>query len=133
MKEESTHIDDQQSVKVKKKTSAGRRFFSQAFFDVLGGEFLAHDWAVRQTRFMLFLAGLALVYIANSYYTEATSRTIDKVNRQIKELQFEYIYGKSAVMHESKQSEIARKLEKRGLKESVDPVEKIVISKTSQP
>lgn len=131
MKEQETHID--QSTQAKKKTSKKRNIFSNAFFDVLGGEFLAHEWAIRQTRFILFLTGLALLYIGNNYYTEATSRTIDRINREIKELQFEYIYGKSTVMHESKQTEIARKLAKTGIKESVEPVEKIVIPKTSQP
>jgi hypothetical protein len=131
VKEQETHTD--QSNQAKKKTSKKRNIFSNAFFDVLGGEFLAYDWAVRQTRFILFLAGLALLYIGNNYYTEATSRTIDRINREIKELQFEYIYGKSTVMHESKQTEIARKLAKTGIKESVEPVEKIVVPKTSQP
>lgn len=133
MEEKDQHITDQDVAKPKKKVGKGKKIFSQAFYDVLGGEFLAQDWAVRQISFILFLAALALVYIANTYYTEATSRTIDRVNREIKELQYEYIYGKSAVMSESKQTEIARKLEKKGLKESVDPVGKIVVSKNKLP
>ncbi len=127
----ATQTPEQDAQPRQRKTAKGRRLFSQAFYDVLGGEFLAHEWATRQVRFILFLATLALVYIANTYYTEATSRTIDRVNREIKELQYEYIYGKSAVMFESKQSELARKLEKRGLKESVDPVVKIVKPQTA--
>lgn len=131
MKEQETYTE--QSAKTRKKGSKKRNIFSSAFHDILGGEFLAHDWAVKQTRFILFLTGLALVYIGNNYYTEATSRNIDRINREIKELQFEYIYGKSTVMHESKQSEIARKLISTGIKESVEPVEKIVVPKNPQP
>jgi hypothetical protein len=131
VKEQETYTE--QSAKTKKKGSKKRNIFSSAFHDILGGEFLAHDWAVKQTRFILFLTGLALVYIGNNYYTEATSRNIDRINREIKELQFEYIYGKSTVMHESKQSEIARKLISTGIKESVEPVEKIVVPKNPQP
>lgn len=131
MKEQETYTE--QSAKTRKKGSKKRNIFSSAFHDILGGEFLAHDWAVKQTRFILFLTGLALVYIGNNYYTEATSRNIDRINREIKELQFEYIYGKSTVMHESKQSEIARKLISTGIKESVEPVEKIVVPKNHQP
>lgn len=129
MKEKEENIEQAAQPKSSRKAGKGRKVFSQAFYDVLGGEFLTHEWATNQARFFLFLAGLALIYIANTYYTEATSRTIDRVNREIKELQYEYIYGKSAVMFESKQSELARKLAKTGLKESTEPVEKIVVAK----
>ena len=131
MKEQEAHSDH--NAKTKRKGTKKRNIFSSAFYDVLGGEFLAHDWAVKQTRFILFLTGLALIYIGYNYYTEATGRNIDRINREIKELQFEYIYGKSTVMHESKQSEIARKLAETGIKESVEPVEKIVVPKNAQP
>jgi nitrogen regulatory protein PII len=79
------------------------------------------------------VAAIALVYIANSYYTEDIARKIDKINRELKELQFEYISTKSEVMHHGKQSELARKLQPTGLKESVEPVKKIIIPKKEKP
>jgi hypothetical protein len=117
----------------KQKTRKKRNFFQRYVFDVLGGDFLANEWARKQTNYLLFVAAIALVYIANSYYTEDIARKIDKINRELKELQFEYISTKSEVMHHGKQSELARKLQPTGLKESVEPVKKIIIPKKEKP
>ncbi len=110
--------------KPKKKVNWSRRIFN-----IIGGEFLANRWNVRQINFILFLAILGVIYIANSYYAESIARQIDRVTRDLKELQFEYISSKSQVMQHSKQSELTRKLSSTGLKESVTPVKKIIIPK----
>lgn len=102
---------------------------TEGILEVLGGEFLMHEKARKQFAFVFFLAGLALVYIANSYYAERTSRQIDALNRELKELHYSYISSKSELMQESKQSELARKLKKTGLKESVQPVKRLVDDK----
>ncbi|MBS4056719.1 MAG: hypothetical protein KKD74_06285 [Bacteroidetes bacterium] len=94
---------------------------------ILGGDFLTKDWAKKQVNYIFFLAALALIYIANSYYTESTSRNIDEVARELKELQYEYVSTKSEVMQVSKQSEVARKLKQSGMYESIEPVKKIII------
>jgi hypothetical protein len=102
---------------------------TEGILEVLGGEFLMHEKARKQFAFVFFLAGLALVYIANSYYAERTSREIDALNRELKELHYSYISSKSQLMQESKQSELARKLRNSGLKESVEPVKRLVDDK----
>lgn len=71
--------------------------------------------------FFLFLSALAIVYIYNGHYADNTVRSINKVNREIKELQFEYKTLKSEVMFRSKQSELAKSVETLGLKELVVP------------
>jgi len=118
-----------ENASAKKVKSGGKNIFRKAFDNVLGGDFLAQDWARRQIKFLLFLTIVGVAYIANSYYIESVARKIDKTTREIKELQFEYISSKSKVMHESKQSEIARKLIKKGIKESTEPVNKIIVPK----
>ena len=120
----------------KKKAAAEKQkktFFQRYFVDVLGGDFLTKGLSVSKVKYLLFLAGIALVYIANSYYAEDIARSIDKINRDLKELQFEFILSKSEVMQKSKQSELARRLQQTGLKESIEPVRKIVIPKIDQP
>lgn len=89
---------------------------------------MLRDKARKQFSFVFFLACLALVYIANSYYAERTSRKIDALNREMKELHYAYISSKSVLMQESKQSEIARKLKKSGLKESTQPVKRLRVN-----
>jgi cell division protein FtsL len=76
-----------------------------------------YRWIVKNLPFFLFLAVLAIVYIANGHYADNTVRNINKVNHELKELQYEYKYLKSEVMFRSKQSEMAKAVEPLGLKE----------------
>ena len=78
--------------------------------------------------FMFFLTILSLAYIANSYYAEKTVRDIDKISKELKELRSEYISGKSDLMYSSKQSNVALKAAHLGVKESLAPPRKIIIS-----
>ena len=80
-----------------------------------------YRWIVKNIPFFLFLSALAIVYIYNGHYADNTVRSINKVNREIKELQFEYKTLKSEVMFRSKQSELAKSVETLGLKELVVP------------
>ncbi len=97
---------------------------------LLGGGFLAKDSSVRFLPFLLFLAFIGLVYIANIYYAEETIRDIDDLNKELKELRYEYIATHTKLMRISKQSEVAKKLKVLGLKESTTPPYKI---KAEQP
>ena len=82
---------------------------------------LSYQWIVKNIPFFLFLAVLAVVYIYNGHYADKTIRNINKVSRELKELQFEYKTLKSEVMFRSKQSELAKAVEPLGLKELTSP------------
>lgn len=79
--------------------------------------------------FILFLSGLALVYIANSHKAEKKVRRINKLSREIKELRWEYLNVKSELMFRSKLSEVSKAVEPLGLKELSNPPQKIVVKK----
>lgn len=70
----------------------------------------------------------ALLYIGNSYHADKLIRNIDKTGKEIKELRSEYISGKSELMQKSKQSAVAAKVAPIGLKESLVPPQKIIIT-----
>jgi cell division protein FtsB len=80
-----------------------------------------YRWIVKNIPFFLFLSVLAIVYIYNGHYADNTVRSINKVNRELKELQYEYKTLKSEVMFRSKQSELAKAVQPLGLKELVVP------------
>jgi cell division protein FtsB len=82
---------------------------------------LNYQWIVRNISFFLFLAILAVIYIYNGHYADKTARDINKVSKELKELQYEYKTLKSEVMFRSKQSELAKAVESFGLKELVAP------------
>lgn len=94
---------------------------------IFGGSFLSDDRAVQHIPFILFLALIAILYIANGYYADDKIREVNKINNQIKELRTEYISSKSDLMFISKQSQVAKAVAPLGLKEPVVAPMKIEI------
>jgi len=101
--------------------------FGRAAQDVLGGGILENKNARRIFPYLLFLALLAFFYITNDYVLKSKVRKITKIERQIRELRYEYISVKSDLMTISKQSQLAKRLEKLGIKENNQPVKTIII------
>ena len=84
---------------------------------------LNYQSIVKQVPFFLFLTALAVLYIYNGHYADKTIRSINKTEKEVKELQYEYKTVKSEVMFRSQQSELAKAVEPLGLKEiTVTPV-----------
>ena len=82
---------------------------------------LSYRWITRNIPYFLFLTVLAVVYIYNGHYADKTIRQMTRVNRELKELQYEYKTVKSEVMFRSKQSELAKAVAPFGLKELLQP------------
>jgi len=80
-----------------------------------------YHWLVKNLQFFLFLAVLAVLYIYNGHYSDKTVRNINKVSKELKELQYEYKTLKGELMLKSKQSELAKAVEGYGLKELMMP------------
>lgn len=78
---------------------------------------LNYQAVVRQIPFFLFLAALAVVYIYNGHMADKTLRAINKTERDLKELQYEYKTVKGDVLFRSKQSELIQAVAPLGLKE----------------
>jgi hypothetical protein len=82
---------------------------------------LSYRWIMKNISFFHFLAALAVVYIYNGHYADKIVRDINRTNKELKELQYEYKTLKSEVMFRSKQSELAKAVEPFGLKELTLP------------
>jgi hypothetical protein len=82
---------------------------------------LGYRWVVRNGGFLLFLTALAVVYIYNGHYADKISRDLNRTNKEVKELQYEYKTLKSEVMFRSKESELAKAVAPFGLKELTQP------------
>jgi len=94
---------------------------------VFSGTFLSNDNVLKHIPFILFLSVIAILYIANGYWADDKVRQVNKLNAQIKDFRSEYISTKSDLMFVSKQSEVAKSVEKLGLKEPIVPPMKIVV------
>lgn len=76
---------------------------------------------VNNIPFILFLSLLAIVYIFNGHYSDKLVMKTTAVEKNVKELEFEYKTIKSEVIFRSKPSEIVRAVEPLGLKELTEP------------
>jgi cell division protein FtsL len=74
---------------------------------------------VQQVPFCIFLGLLAVIYIYNGHYADKLIRNINKTEKEVKELQYEYKTVQSEVMFRSQQSELAKAVQPLGLKELV--------------
>lgn len=80
----------------------------------IGGMF-NYKWIVSNIGFFLFLALLAVLYIANGHMADNRIRKISETGRQLQDLQYEYKTLKSEVMFKSRESEMVKAAEPLGL------------------
>lgn len=107
----------------KKERVPSRNFFSL----LLSNEWLSKESAANMLPFFLFLTLIGMFYIGNRHFAEKHVREIEKLNKELKELRWEYMTTKAELMFRSKQTEVAKQTELFGLKESVIPPKKIVV------
>ncbi len=75
--------------------------------------------------YLLYLAFLGIVYIANGHYSDRVARQITRTETTVEDLRVDYTTLKAAYMYGSKQSEVARRVQPLGLQESLQPPYKI--------
>jgi len=95
-----------------------------AFNELLEGTFLTRKGVIKLLPLGLFITLLMIIYIANNYWSIKSFREMYSLKKELKELRFEHITTKSDFMYISKQSEVARKLDSLGIKESTIPPQK---------
>ena len=80
---------------------------------------------------LLMLTFLGALYIANRFHAEKIIRRTDVLHEEVKELRAEAMATSSELMYISKQSQVTRLVNERGLelKELKEPPYKIVIKK----
>jgi hypothetical protein len=98
---------------------------AKALSSVFSGTFLTNEKTLKHVPFLLFLALIAILYIANGYQADDKIREVNKITNELKELRSEYISTKSDLMFVSKQSEVAKAAEPMGIKEPIVPPMKI--------
>ena len=87
--------------------------FAQPLINIISGNIFTKEEVVKHMPYVLFLAFIALLYIANGYYAEDTVRQLNISGAELKELRSEYITTKSDLMYISKQSEVVNMAQKK--------------------
>lgn len=83
------------------------------------------DFLTSNMPFIFFCVLLTMLYIANGHLAERTIRGIDRASQQVKEAKWNYMTAKSELMFNSKQTQVAQRVEKLGLRELRNPPIKI--------
>ena len=94
-----------------------------SFFTVLFSKSaFSKESATEALPFVLFLAFLGMIYIGNRHNAENNIRKIDGLNKEVKELSWDFKTLKADLMFKSRQTEVIKKVDSLlGLKVSVQP------------
>lgn len=109
--------------------NSGAKHKENLIKDVMGGNVLSNDYFVRQFPFILYVVFICMLYITNVYIAEDMGRNIIRFETKVEDLHVEYVFYKSEITKATKQSELIKMLEKKGIKESVEPLKLIVVEK----
>src|ERR1043165_1156598 len=77
---------------------------------------ISYAWIVKHFVFLLFLASLAIIYIANGHWADNTIRDINVTAKQVKEMEYEYKNLKSLEMYRTRESQVREAAAVLGLK-----------------
>ena len=131
--EKTTEVEQEEIIQDVKETvqkpskTRKKGVLAKGLSSVFSGTFLTNEKSLKHLPYILFLAVVAIFYIANGYYADDKIREFNKTTNELKELRSEYISTKSELMFASKQSEVAKSAEKLGLKEPIVPPTKIEV------
>ena len=101
---------------------------SFSFRDLLDGNVLTRKAVLRQSRFLVLLVLIAFISIANRNHAEKTMIRMNQLQNDVKELRAKSITISSDLVRISRQSEVARMVQRYelGLEESLEPPKKLI-------
>ena len=90
-------------------------WFERNLAQVLSGSILTRVEVRRMYPYVLFIVVLMFLYIANGYHIQKLHRRHDRLTEQVKELRSHSLTISSIRMTQTRQSEIIKQLEERGI------------------
>lgn len=88
---------------------------------------ITYKGMVRNMPYLIFLALLAIIYIANNNHAIALVRAIDHKKKELKELRWRYMDLQSRLMYQTSESQLKLKTAELGLKPLKEPAFEIKI------
>lgn len=73
---------------------------------ILGGDILANDFFKRQTRLLILIMILTVLYIDNRYSSQQELIEIDKLKKELTDIKYDALTRSSELMEKSRQSRI---------------------------
>jgi len=94
---------------------------------LLDGSVLTSELIQKNILYFVMLFLLAMLYISNNFIAQNKVKKIDNISKELKDLRDEHISTKSDLMFFTKQSELAKRLSEREIKEANTPPFKIYV------
>ena len=103
-------------------------FFTQLFTK----GFISTEKATSALPFIMYLALLGMIYIANMHLAEKTIRDIDDITKEVKERGWDYKTAKADMAFKSTLTEVAKRADTLGVRQSIEPPQKITVKEEEQ-
>lgn len=97
-------------------------------YSILKGKLLLSNDASKNWGMLLFLSMLAMVMIASSHNAESKIHQIASKNAEVKEFRTQFVDGRSRLMQLKMESQIQKRLTKKGVKPSSEPPYKLIVN-----
>jgi hypothetical protein len=111
---------------------APKEFTENFFTQLFTKGFVSTESATKALPFVLYVAFLGMLYIANRHLSEKNLREIDKLSKEVKELNWDYKSTKADLAYKSTLTEVAKRVDTLGIKVPVEPPQKLTIEDDSK-
>lgn len=81
---------------------------------ILGGDILANDFFKRQTRLLILIMILTVLYIDNRYSSQQELIEIDRLKKELDDVKYDALTRSSELMEKSRQSKIEEYISTQG-------------------
>lgn len=88
---------------------------------ILSGDFLAQAFFIKNLGFIFFVMMLLLLLVAKGYYVKQLSDNIVKSERELDDINADYVELKARFLEETRRDKLVEKLKGTGLKEPTAP------------
>ena len=85
-----------------------------SFKSILGGDILAGDFFRRQTKLLIMLMVLVVIYIDNRYTCQRKQIEIDNLRKELTDIKYDALTRSSELMEKSRQSRIEEYIASKG-------------------
>ena len=119
------------NAKAKTKTAVASKPRRQnILIQVLNGEILTRDFVLNNLTFIFFILLLLMLMVAKGYYGKQLQKDITDLQADVDARTAEYIENKARLEESTSRYRLVQALEKRGLKETVNPAKVIRLKRT---
>ena len=99
-----------------------------SLLNIIRGQFLINQDALKTWKFILFLSALAMIMISSAHRVDKKVHKIAALSEEVKQLKSQFVSGRMALMNAKMETKIIKAMGNRGLFPSEVPPKKIVIA-----